>query len=108
MAQACATPTRSSGREGQLLPLKADPVALQADLPPSTASVVADPTPFAWTDRDWIETRAQRQSPEAPIAIYEVHPESWAEGGARLGHARRPLDPARLRAWASRMSNSCP
>ncbi|MCS6853853.1 MAG: 1,4-alpha-glucan branching protein GlgB [Elioraea sp.] len=66
------------GAEGQLLPLKADPVALQADLPPSTASVVADPAPFAWTDRDWIETRAQRQSPEAPIAIYEVHPESWS------------------------------
>jgi 1,4-alpha-glucan branching enzyme len=33
-----------------LLPLKADPVALQAEAPPRTASVVPDPTPFRWSD----------------------------------------------------------
>ena len=33
-----------------LLPLKADPVALQIEAPPRTASIVADPSPFAWSD----------------------------------------------------------
>jgi 1,4-alpha-glucan branching enzyme len=68
-----------------LLPLKADPVALQAELPPRTASVVADPAPFAWTDADWLAQRAQRQSPRAPLSVYELHPGSW----------RRRWDPGR-------------
>src|ERR1039457_1693225 len=40
-----------------LLPLKADPVALQAEAPPRTASVVAGPTPFQWSDAHWMQTR---------------------------------------------------
>ncbi|WP_188577239.1 1,4-alpha-glucan branching protein GlgB [Azorhizobium oxalatiphilum] len=64
-------------RDGTLLPLKADPVAQTAELPPATASVVADPTPFHWSDKAWMDTRAERQSAEAPISIYEVHPGSW-------------------------------
>ena len=67
------------GADGHLLPLKADPLARQADLPPSTASIVADPAPFPWSDQGWMDTRAQRHAPHAPIAIYEVHAESWSE-----------------------------
>ena len=70
------------GADGHLLPLKADPCALRADLPPSTASIVDDPAGFAWSDQAWLESRAHRHAPEAPIAIYEVHPESWMEGVA--------------------------
>ena len=73
------------GADGTLLPLKADPVALAAELPPGTASIVADPTPFAWTDQAWMSERAKRHAPDAPIAIYEVHAGSWLrhleEGG---------------------------
>src|SRR3546814_19506804 len=41
-------------------PLKADPVALQAPPAPLTASVVADPTPFAWIDQTWQRSRDDR------------------------------------------------
>lgn len=56
---------------------KADPVAQQAELAPGTASIVADPTPFAWTDAGWLASRRARQAEDAPISIYEVHAGSW-------------------------------
>jgi len=65
------------GAGGNLLPLKADPVARATEAPPSTASVVASSIPFSWTDDSWMATRTQRQRPDAPISIYEVHAGSW-------------------------------
>jgi 1,4-alpha-glucan branching enzyme len=59
------------------LPLKADPVALAADPPGGAVSRVADPTPFVWTDGDWLARRARAQAPDAPMSIYEVHAPSW-------------------------------
>ena len=67
-------------RDGHTLPLKADPCALQTEHTPATASIVADWNAierFAWTDGDWIANRAELQSARAPMAIYEVHAESW-------------------------------
>ncbi len=66
-----------SGADGELLPFKADPVALQTETPPATASVVAAPLDFAWSDDGWMAGRAARHRPDAPISIYEVHPGSW-------------------------------
>ncbi|OZI35243.1 1,4-alpha-glucan branching enzyme [Bordetella genomosp. 1] len=63
-------------RAGQVL-MKADPHARQTELPPATASVVADPTPFAWHDQAWMDRRAAAQSPDAPISIYELSPSAW-------------------------------
>jgi 1,4-alpha-glucan branching enzyme len=63
--------------DGARLPLKADPVALCAELPPATASVVAESLDHEWNDAAWMETRAARQKPDAPISIYEVHLGSW-------------------------------
>jgi 1,4-alpha-glucan branching enzyme len=61
-----------------LLPQKADPVALQMEAPPRTASVVADPAPFTWSDSQWCSNRARNgQLLHAPLAIYEVHAPSW-------------------------------
>ena len=61
-----------------LLPLKADPAALEVEMPPRTASVVADPAPFPWTDSHWITGRVGQTHPtRAPISIYEVHVGSW-------------------------------
>jgi 1,4-alpha-glucan branching enzyme len=60
-----------------VLPLKADPVALQAEAPPRTASVVADPRPFAWNDAAWMKHRERRHAPHAPISTYELHAGSW-------------------------------
>ncbi len=65
------------GPDGRVLPLKADPYARQAELPPATASVVANPTAFNWTDEPWMAARASKQASDAPLAIYEVHMGSW-------------------------------
>ena len=55
---------------------KADPVALLAEKPPSTASVVWD-LDYAWNDAAFLETRAAANSLHSPISIYEVHLGSW-------------------------------
>lgn len=65
------------GPSGHVLPQKADPLARQTELPPATASVVAKPWSFQWTDQDWLTERSKRQTATSPIAIYEVHPGSW-------------------------------
>ncbi|HEX3984422.1 MAG TPA: 1,4-alpha-glucan branching enzyme, partial [Acidisoma sp.] len=69
------------GPSGSLLPLKADPVAARAQVPPETASVVTDER-FVWTDHAWMETRrARANAHDAPISIYEVHAGSWLPAG---------------------------
>lgn len=65
------------GRDGSLLPQKADPVARRTELPPATASVVASAKAFEWNDAQWLEQRHRRQAPGAPMSIYEVHMGSW-------------------------------
>lgn len=67
-------------RDGTLLPLKADPLARQTEMPPATASVVADPAEFEWTDQAWMAGRGKRQQPDAPMSVYEVHFGSWMAG----------------------------
>jgi 1,4-alpha-glucan branching enzyme len=52
-----------------LLPLKADPIARQTQIPPETASIIAAPlipTP-----------RRKGQNPDTPLSIYDVHAPSW-------------------------------
>src|SRR5690625_888795 len=66
-------------RHGNLLPLKSDPFARRFELPPATASVVCPDGPFAWSDDAWMQARPQRQQPDAPLAIYEVHAGSWLD-----------------------------
>ncbi len=65
------------GAGGGLLPLKADPYAFYAEVPPATASVVHDLGDYAWTDQGWMENRARGVDRHAPISIYEVHLGSW-------------------------------
>src|SRR5438105_10055858 len=65
------------GAHGELLPLKADPLARATERPPATASIVAETWNFPWTDGDWIAARARKNATDAPIAIYEVHAASW-------------------------------
>lgn len=48
------------GKDGELVPLKADPFARQSELRPKTASVVPDPTPFVWSDGDYMEERRKK------------------------------------------------
>jgi 1,4-alpha-glucan branching enzyme len=78
------------GPDGELLPLKADPQALQAEQPPGTASVIAHPSRHVWQDGVWMAERWRRNDREAPISIYEVHLGSWrrnlAENGRYLSY----------------------
>ncbi|MBN2905115.1 MAG: 1,4-alpha-glucan branching protein GlgB [Rhodobacteraceae bacterium] len=65
------------GPDGQVLPLKADPIGFGAEHPPKTASVVRDITGYGWHDGDWMDRRAGPNARTAPISVYEVHLGSW-------------------------------
>ncbi|HET8555103.1 MAG TPA: 1,4-alpha-glucan branching protein GlgB [Rhodanobacteraceae bacterium] len=64
---------------GNLLPLRADPMARWSDAPPGTASRVASRSDFTWHDRTWMQARGHRQRAEFPISVYEVHAGSWMD-----------------------------
>jgi 1,4-alpha-glucan branching enzyme len=55
---------------------KADPFAFRAQLPPDTASEVAD-LRHDWQDHDWMTHRGGRTGLTAPVSIYELHLGSW-------------------------------
>ncbi len=65
------------GPDGQLL-LKADPYALETEVPPKTASVVFEPN-YAWSkdDVEWLRARQSQLPLARPVSIYEVHLGSW-------------------------------
>jgi 1,4-alpha-glucan branching enzyme len=65
------------GKDGRLLPLKADPLAFASELRPSTASVVARTDNFTWSDQAYLEERGRKNWRREPISIYEVHLASW-------------------------------
>jgi len=60
---------------------KADPFAVTAEGPPGNASRIWD-LKYEWQDGDWLAARPERQAPQAPMSIYEMHLGSW----------RRPRD----------------
>ncbi|MFL5977162.1 MAG: 1,4-alpha-glucan branching protein GlgB [Gaiellaceae bacterium] len=64
------------GPQGEPLPLKADPYALAAEVPPATASRVYRPR-HDWRDDEWLERRRAHEPLREPVSIYEVHLESW-------------------------------
>jgi 1,4-alpha-glucan branching enzyme len=65
---------------------KADPLAFATELAPATASVICDLN-YTWNDGSWMEGRANANSLQSPISVYEVHLGSWrkrAEEGGRF------------------------
>jgi 1,4-alpha-glucan branching enzyme len=59
--------------------LKGDPYARQFEKPPATASIVTGADVYRWRDAAWVEARERSNGGlDKPIAIYEVHAESWA------------------------------
>src|SRR5579885_701784 len=60
--------------------LKADPYAFYCEVPPKSASVVWNLDKYQWRDEAWMEERAQKELLKSPVAIYEVHLESWLRG----------------------------
>ncbi|MEX0848406.1 MAG: 1,4-alpha-glucan branching protein GlgB [Ilumatobacteraceae bacterium] len=67
------------GSDGRVV-MKADPMAMRAECPPSDASVIAGPTSHEWSDSAWMEQQAT--DVRRPMRIYEVHLGSWRRGAA--------------------------
>ncbi len=76
------------GPDGGLQPLKADPVGFGSEHPPANASVVRRLGDNPWQDAAWMKSRANAQSIDAPISVYEVHLASWrrAPGNRMLSY----------------------
>ena len=55
---------------------KADPLAFEAEVPPSTASVIHR-SRHEWKDEEWMRQRAQSDALDRPMSVYEVHLGSW-------------------------------
>ncbi len=66
------------GLHGNLLALKADPIAFAAEHPPATASILKRDPSFDWQDAEWMTARAAQNHRKAPMSIYECHLGSWA------------------------------
>ena len=56
---------------------KIDPYAFAAELRPKTASMVADLQRHAWKDELWMGKRAEADTLNQAVCIYEVHLGSW-------------------------------
>jgi 1,4-alpha-glucan branching enzyme len=59
---------------------KADPYGFGSEVPPKSASVVADLAAYQWGDQAWMESRARKDYLKEPVSIYEVHLGSWLRG----------------------------
>ena len=59
---------------------KADPMARQAERPPSDASVVPEASDHEWDDEFWMRERSGVVAGTAPMRTYEVHLASWRHG----------------------------
>lgn len=57
--------------------VKADPYAYASQMRPDTASVVADPNRFQWSDQQWIHKKNSERGKPVPLCVYEVHLGSW-------------------------------
>jgi len=57
--------------------MKSDPYGFASEVPPKSASVVANLASYEWKDQKWLEHRAKTDCLKEPMSIYEVHLESW-------------------------------
>jgi len=60
---------------------KSDPVGFAAEVPPRTASKVADLSRYHWHDAEWLTHRQSTNWLEQPLSFYEVHLGSWRRPG---------------------------
>jgi 1,4-alpha-glucan branching enzyme len=56
---------------------KCDPFGFAAEVPPRTASVVANLHNYSWGDQRWMRQRSHTHQLDRPISMYEVHLGSW-------------------------------
>ncbi len=58
---------------------KGDPFALSWEQNVQANSLIST-TYFDWTDENWLKNRAEKNSLQAPISVYELHLASWMRG----------------------------
>ncbi|MGH7768503.1 MAG: alpha-amylase family glycosyl hydrolase, partial [Candidatus Binatia bacterium] len=77
---------------------KSDPFSFFNEIPPKTASIVWD-LDYEWDDRQWMESRRQRNALDKPMSIYEVHAGSWRrkteEGNRSLSYRELAVELAK-------------
>ncbi|MGB5486900.1 MAG: 1,4-alpha-glucan branching protein GlgB [Lysobacterales bacterium] len=66
-------------KQGELLPLKSDPMGQFHEAPPGNASVVYKST-YRWQDKQWTVDKTPVPKMDQAISIYEVHLGSWMRG----------------------------
>lgn len=84
--------------QGGLTFLKADPYGNQAEKAPDTASIVADLSAFAWSDQNWMEKRAEKNSKVLPVSVYELSFDSWTD-------PEKPEEPVTYRSIAPALAS---
>ena len=72
--------------------LKADPVARQAELRPTTPASSSRRPRTPWADEAWMTERDGRSSSHRPLRVYEVHLGSWQPGLGYVEAADRLAD----------------
>ncbi|MSP22511.1 MAG: hypothetical protein EXR66_05785 [Dehalococcoidia bacterium] len=75
---------------------KADPFAAATEVPPGTASRIAD-LAYDWHDAEWLATRGPQQTLTAPISIYELHLGSWRRPPGSVNYRAIAAPPRRAR-----------
>ncbi|MDZ4778787.1 MAG: 1,4-alpha-glucan branching protein GlgB [Planctomycetia bacterium] len=68
-------------RNGGMSYEKTDPFGFAAEVPPRTASKVANLDSYEWHDATWVSERPKRNSLDSPMTFYEVHLGSWRRPG---------------------------
>jgi 1,4-alpha-glucan branching enzyme len=68
-------------KSGDQVMEKSDPFGFAAEVPPRTASVVADIRRYKWHDHEWTARRREAQAFDRPMTFYEVHLGSWRRPG---------------------------
>jgi len=66
-------------KQGELLPLKSDPMGQFHEAPPGNASVVYQ-SHYKWQDADWTADKSPVPKMTQAVSIYEVHLGSWRRG----------------------------
>jgi len=66
-------------KQGELLPLKSDPVGQFHESPPGNASIVYQ-SRYVWQDAEWNKGKSTVPRMDKAVSIYEVHLGSWQRG----------------------------
>jgi len=89
-------------KQGELLPLKSDPMGQFHEAPPGNASVVYRSS-YRWQDKKWNADKTPVPKMDQAVSIYEVHLGSWMRGENNRFLTYRELADA-LVAYVQRMN----